>query len=144
MLIYTRLAATRAFGPILSSASIEQHHALRIEFKKLRYTVEYFQEVLGRRSKAVIAELKLLQDHLGELNDAQVAAMLIREFIDRQEQAQAQLPIGERSNLEDVVGYMGWHHARRHRLMSDFGEVWEKHFLANSFRDDLASAVASL
>lgn len=54
ILIYGRLAAVRAFNTILETAALEQFHALRIEFKKLRYTVEYFREVLGAESKAVI------------------------------------------------------------------------------------------
>ena len=49
VLIYTRLASVRAFETHLEDAPIERLHMLRIEFKKLRYTVEYFQEVLGKR-----------------------------------------------------------------------------------------------
>ena len=40
VLIYTRLAGVRAYGPLLSTASLEQLHALRIEFKKLRYALD--------------------------------------------------------------------------------------------------------
>ena len=54
---------------------------LRIEFKKFRYTVEYFREVLGKRAFEVIEEVKPLQDHLGDMNDAQVASQILREFI---------------------------------------------------------------
>jgi CHAD domain-containing protein len=73
LLIYTRLASVRAFNAILPDASIEQLHGLRIEFKKLRYTIEFFREVLGEEARAVIDDLKALQDHLGDLNDAQGA-----------------------------------------------------------------------
>jgi CHAD domain-containing protein len=65
VLVYTRLAAVRAYEPLLNAATLEQLHALRIEFKKLRYTLEYFREVLGGESKAVIDEIKTMQDHLG-------------------------------------------------------------------------------
>jgi len=39
MMIYQRLAAVRAYDAILNNASFVQLHALRIEFKKLRYSV---------------------------------------------------------------------------------------------------------
>ena len=96
LLIYTRLANVRAFDPFLVDAPIERLHALRIEFKKLRYTVEYFKEVLGKKAESVIDELKQIQDHLGDLNDAQVATQILREFIDIWESQQAELPISER------------------------------------------------
>jgi CHAD domain-containing protein len=44
-LIYTRLEAVRAYEAILPQATIPQLHLLRIEFKKLRYAVEFFRDV---------------------------------------------------------------------------------------------------
>ncbi|MEW5867670.1 MAG: CHAD domain-containing protein [Chloroflexota bacterium] len=143
MLIYERLAVVRAFDPLLANASIEQLHALRIEFKKLRYTVEYFSEVLGAKARLVIEDLKVLQDHLGDLNDAQVAADLLREFLDEWEPRQADLPIHERQNLEGVVNYLASRHAERHRLMVTFQSAW-KRFMRPAFRRNLASAVSVL
>ncbi len=95
-------------------------HALRIEFKKLRYTVEYFSEVLGKRSVEVINDLKLLQDHLGDLNDAQVATQILGEFIEGWDAQQQTLPIQERQNIEEVVNYLAERHAERHHLMVTF------------------------
>ena len=63
VLIYTRLASVRAYGPILGTATIEQLHSLRIEFKKLRYTLEFFREVLGEGTKALIEVVKILLAH---------------------------------------------------------------------------------
>jgi len=144
LLIYTHLAIVRAFDPFLVNAPIERLHSLRIEFKKLRYTVEYFREVLGKKAEMVIDELKLLQDHLGDLNDAQVATQLIREFIDIYEPQQAELPISERQNLEGVVNYMAARHAERYRLMAAFQGVWKHHFNNQKFRRNLAQAVSVL
>jgi CHAD domain-containing protein len=142
-LIYTRLGAVRAFDLRLSDASIERLHALRIEFKKLRYTLEYFKEVLGPEAEMIINELKQLQDHLGALNDAQVATRLLREFIDAWEPQQTSLPINERQNLEMVVTYMAYCHAERHRLMSTFPAAWA-HFNRPKFRRNLAMAISVL
>ncbi|MBU1878707.1 MAG: CHAD domain-containing protein, partial [Chloroflexi bacterium] len=47
VVVYQRLAAIRAYEPLLPQADIPTLHALRIAFKRLRYTLEFFQEVLG-------------------------------------------------------------------------------------------------
>ena len=56
-------------------------HVLRIAGKRLRYTLEFFREVLGADATALIARVTALQDHLGLLHDADVAAHLAREFL---------------------------------------------------------------
>ena len=143
VLIYNRLAAVRAYASILVHASIEQMHALRIEYKKLRYTVEYFREVLGEESKAVINDIKKLQDHLGDLNDADVATSILRSFLDGWDARQASLPVSERQNPEAIVGYLAARHAERHRLMVTFQQDWE-FFLRPEFRQNLALAISVL
>lgn len=144
VLIYQRMAAVRAYGPLLQDAPIERLHALRIEFKKLRYTVEYFREVLGKRAFNAIESVKQLQDHLGDLNDAQVATQILREFIDASEKQQESLPIQDRENIEEVVNYMAARHAERHRLLATFGLAWETHFNNRTFRRAIAQAVSVL
>jgi CHAD domain-containing protein len=47
-------------------------HALRIEFKYLRYSLEFVRHLLGKRGETLIAQLKIVQDELGALNDADV------------------------------------------------------------------------
>lgn len=143
VLIYTRLASVRAYDAILKNAPIEQLHALRIEFKKLRYAVEFFREVLGEEAKAVIADLKLLQDHLGDLNDAEVATHILREFLDEWEPRQSALPISERQNPEGIVTYLAARHSERYRLMVSFQETWA-HFNRPEFRHNLALAISVL
>jgi len=143
VLIYTRLAAVRAYDAILKNAPIEQLHALRIEFKKLRYAVEFFREVLGEESKSVIADLKHLQDHLGDLNDAEVATIILREFLDEWEPQQSALPISERQNPEGIVTYLAARHSERYRLMVSFQEIWTQ-FNRPEFRRNLALAISVL
>jgi len=142
-LIYRRLAAVRAYEPFLQNAPIERLHALRIECKKLRYTVEYFGEVLGPQADEVINGLKTLQDHLGDLNDAQVATQTLREFIDAWEPQQAGLPISQRQSLEAIVSYLAARHAELHHLMTTFYEVW-KRVQSAGFKRKLAMAISIL
>jgi CHAD domain-containing protein len=144
VLIYTRIATVRAYAPYLDDAPVELLHALRIEFKKLRYTVEYFQEALGKRARDVIDLLKQMQDHLGDLNDAQVAAQLLSQFIEDWEAGQAALPVEERQTIEEVHHYLAYRQDERQRLMETFQEEWQKHFWQPAFRRYLAEAVSVL
>lgn len=143
ILIYSRMASVRAFEPLLGNARIEQLHALRIEFKKLRYAVEYFREVMGPEAKYVIEVIKRLQDHLGELNDANVATQLLRRFLDDWDASQAGRPIAERQNPGGIIAYLAYQHARRHELMITFQQAWEE-FARPEFRQALAMAIAVL
>jgi CHAD domain-containing protein len=142
-LVYTRLGAVRAYDSLLEHAQIEQLHALRIEFKKLRYAMEFFQEVLGPEAEALISDLKKLQDHLGELHDAQVATEILLEFLDEWEERQEEIPISERQSAEELVNYLAARHADRHALMISFHRAWDM-FNRPEFRRNLALAVSVL
>ena len=142
-LIYTRLASVRAFDAILENASIEQLHALRIELKKLRYTVEFFREVLGNTASAVINDIKKLQDHLGDLNDAQVATELLKDFLTQWDKQQTSRPLLERQNPQAIMAYLAYQYEQRHHLMRTFQEVWS-YFIRPEFRYNLALAVSAL
>jgi CHAD domain-containing protein len=143
ILIYERLASVRAFDAILENAALEQFHALRIEFKKLRYTVEYFREVLGAESKAVINDLKAIQDHLGDLNDADVATKILDDFLSVWDEQQNSLPVAQRQSPEPVLAYMIYRYNERQRLMQTFHTAWA-HFNRPEFQQNLALAVSAL
>lgn len=78
-LIYTQWEAVARFDSVIEHANSATLHELRIEFKRLRYVFEFFEEVLGPSLKFVIKEVKQMQDHLGDLNDAEVAGVLLRD-----------------------------------------------------------------
>ena len=143
VLIYTQFAAVRAYESIVANAAIEQLHALRTEFKKLRYTVENFREVLGEETKDVIEGIKSMQDHLGDLNDAHVACQILRQFIETWEDRQINLPLQERKNPEPVVAYLAAKHAERHQLIVTFPEAWAE-FNRPEFRKKLAFSISVL
>jgi CHAD domain-containing protein len=133
----------RAYEAIVPIASVNQLHALRIEFKKFRYTLEYFREILGEGIRQAIGELKDIQDHLGELHDADVACQLVADFMREWDENQVQKPITERSNPEPIATYLAYLHAERYRLTSSFPEVWQK-FNRPEFRQIIAQAVTAL
>jgi CHAD domain-containing protein len=142
-LLYERYEAVRAYEPILDRAPIETLHALRIDCKRLRYALEFFLEVLGPETKKVIEEVKAIQDHLGDLHDAQVAGDLLRTFIGEYEQAQAATSLIERGSIEGVAQYMASRFAEKHRLLVTFPDAWAR-FTRPEVRRDLALAVSVL
>jgi CHAD domain-containing protein/DNA-binding transcriptional ArsR family regulator len=142
-LIYTRYETVRAYETVLEEAQIETLHALRIDCKYLRYTLEFMQEVLGSEVDAVIDEVKAMQDHLGDLNDAEVAIELLSEFLDGWDAAQTAIPLSQRRSAEGIVTYLASRHAEKHRLVVTFPDAWEK-LNREEVRRSLALAVAAL
>jgi CHAD domain-containing protein/adenylate cyclase class IV len=71
----------RAYEPVMRWADVATLHDLRIAAKWLRYTLEFVREALGRDAGPVIEKVVALQDHIGWLHDADVAAGLARGFL---------------------------------------------------------------
>ncbi|HEX6912018.1 MAG TPA: CHAD domain-containing protein, partial [Longimicrobium sp.] len=61
-----------------ASLSMEERHRLRIEAKRLRYLLEPFADG-DDDARALVKQLKKLQDLLGEMHDAHVARLLLDE-----------------------------------------------------------------
>jgi CHAD domain-containing protein len=144
LLVYERMASVRAFETYLEDAPIERLHMLRIEIKKLRYTLEYFREALGKRAAEAISDLKILQDHLGDLHDAQVAAQILSDFIEAWEIDSQYQPTQERQSIEEVVSYLAARHKERLQLLASFDAAWRTHFRNKTFRQYIAQAVSVL
>jgi triphosphatase len=79
--IWTAYEVLRAYEPVMRWADVTTLHDLRIAAKWLRYTLEFVREALGREAGPVIEKVVALQDHLGWLHDADVAAGLARGFL---------------------------------------------------------------
>src|ERR1035437_11192979 len=91
-LLWSSYEAMRAYELVLPWADVETVHDLRIAAKWLRYGLEFFGETLGPDSPRLLARVVALQDHLGCLHDADVAAKLARDVL--------VAPGGERWRLE--------------------------------------------
>jgi CHAD domain-containing protein len=79
--IWTAYEGVRAYEPVMRWADVTTLHDLRIAAKWLRYTIEFVREALGPESAPVIERVVALQDHLGWMHDADVAAGLARAFL---------------------------------------------------------------
>jgi len=131
---YERL---RSYDEIVPFADVPTLHALRIDAKRMRYTLEFFGEVLPTSSSSLVAELTAVQDHLGFMNDAQIAASLTRGWL--MERA-AQLPIETR---RAAGAYLNSAERDVERLRRSFGRPWRV-VMSRTFRRRLALALGEL
>jgi CHAD domain-containing protein len=127
----------RAYDTVLDGASLLTLHALRIAFKRLRYTVESFEEVLGPEAKLVIKEIRGMQDHLGDLNDTRVVGDALRQFVDQHNAEYSGVPVFLRPDISGVAKYARARETEQQRLLATFPAAW-----ANFNRDDVRRALA--
>jgi CHAD domain-containing protein len=131
---YERL---RAYEPVIRWADIETLHDLRIAAKWLRYTLEFVREPLGPDAGGLIARIVDLQDHLGLLHDADVAAAMARQFL---VEHGGELQPSER----EVIGrYLASRESELARLRGSVGPAW-RGVTGLGFRRRLARALAGL
>ncbi len=138
-LIYNRYQVVRGYETGLDGAPIETLHALRIDCKRLRYSLEFFREVLGPEVEDTIKEVVIMQDHLGDLNDADVACSLLVAFLEGWARAKQR----ERINVSGVTRYLVAKQNDLRELMESFPEAWQK-FNRPEVRRNLALAVSVL
>ena len=138
-LIYNRYQVVRGYETVIEGAPIETLHALRIDCKRLRYSLEFFREVLGQEAEDVIREVVTVQDHLGDLHDADVACSLLVAFLDGWARAEQR----ERINVSGVTRYLVAKQNDLRELIESFPAAWQ-HFNRAEVRRQLALAVSVL
>ena len=62
---------------VASSPAVKDLHELRLILKRFRYTLELFRPCYGSGLEQRLQALKRMQDHLGVVNDCEVAAGLV-------------------------------------------------------------------
>ncbi|MGH2408211.1 MAG: CHAD domain-containing protein [Candidatus Limnocylindrales bacterium] len=135
--IWSAYEQVRAYDSTLAWADLATVHQLRIAGKRLRYALEFFREALGPDTSGLIAKVTALQDHLGALNDADVAIQLGREFLVT---SAARLTP---STIEAVGRFLGARDRDVARLRRSLPAAWRP-VAAESFRRALGRAVSSL
>jgi CHAD domain-containing protein len=109
--------SARSLGP--GSASAE-FHALRIRGKRARYAIESVAPIYGEPADSLARKLAKLQDLLGDVRDAELASLRLRELADASE---LELP----SNAAFVLGGISERSARRARkLRRRFPDVFAR------------------
>jgi CHAD domain-containing protein len=95
----------KALGPAPTDAQL---HELRIRTKRVRYAAEAATPVVGKQARGFARAAASLQDVLGDLNDAVVAAAWLAGWSARDAEAAhaaAQLAASERSTAEALRGH---------------------------------------
>ena len=148
MAIYQRLAAVRAYDEWVSipNPPPERLHSLRIACKRLRYTLEYFREVLGPDTQTPIKSIVVIQDHLGNLQDAVVARVLLADYLQRGIWGRETVPNAQTVAPVDVPGveaYLAAKQAELEHLLESFSELWQR-FQEEEFSRMVAEAIVGL
>ena len=135
--IWASYEQVRAYEPVMRWADVATLHELRIAAKWLRYTLEFVRECLGPDSAALIARVVALQDHLGLMHDADVAAAMTRTFLVER--------AGRLSEVETAaIGrYLVDREREVVRLRRTIGPVW-RGIVGVSFRRGLGRTIAAL
>lgn len=135
--IWAAYEHVRAYEPVLRWADVETLHELRIAAKWLRYTIEFVREPLGPDVGPLIERIVALQDHLGYLHDADVAAGLARAYLVEH--------AGELSETETaaVARYLVERERELQRLRRTVGAPWRR-VAGLSYRRALGRIIAGL
>jgi CHAD domain-containing protein len=122
------------------------YHALRKACKGLRYTLEFFEGVLGPGARPLIKTVKGMQDHLGDLQDAVVTCGVLRDFITWGEWRHHGHSLPEPTELVVAPGaarYMAARQEEMERLVLGFPEVWPT-VAGVGFSRELATVIAEI
>jgi CHAD domain-containing protein len=136
-LIYDHVGHVRAYDGVIAEADATTLHALRIEFKRLRYAVSLFSEIMGGTIKNFVDELKAMQDHLGSLNDVATAQARLTDLIARLD------PDDAAPAIEALRDYMTHLDSKGAALRTATPALWTR-FNGKTVQKHLASAIAAL
>jgi triphosphatase len=136
-LLWAAYEAVRAYELVLPWADVETVHDLRIAAKWLRYGLEFFGETLGPDGPRLLGRVVALQDHLGCLHDADVAAKLARDVL------VARAGELSRPEVEAIGAYMHSNERELARRRRTLGPIWRA-VTGAPFRRALGRATAAL
>jgi CHAD domain-containing protein len=134
VLLFVALAEARSRPPG-PRPTLDDLHGLRIRMKRLRYTIECFQEILGDPGAAFLAAVKDLQDVLGAVQDARVAADRVEEYLQTQEP--------EGAAAKALAAYVRRQRCEANAGARAFPARWRA-FERSGLRERLAGAAAGL
>ena len=148
-IIYQQMADILAYDEWITnpSVSLKELHQLRIAGKKLRYTLEAFEETLSPQTETAITEIRKLQDHLGDVQDALVASEYLRDFLTwgkwgKPKEKKNKLP-QEPILAPGVATYLADRQGELYRQLRTFPEVWA-YFQGDSFKNLMAEVITTL
>lgn len=103
----TRLEEVYDWGKYVDDPyEVHNLHNLRIATKRLRYTLELFEDVLPQDSKSIVEELTKIQDELGTLHDNDVMIALLRLCLGSQDGGSAYEQALSQTNNKQGKAYL--------------------------------------
>ena len=123
-------ATVRAYDESVSvpDVPLARLHQLRIASKGLRYTLEFFAGVLTPDAQPLIEQMKQLQDHLGNIQDAVVACNHLRDFLTGGEWSHAPSKSSRCPRAlivaPEVAAYLAARQTEIRELVRRFPDVW--------------------
>jgi CHAD domain-containing protein/uncharacterized protein YjbK len=146
VVIYQQLANVRAYDALIKSPDLSfvRLHQLRIAFKGLRYTLEFFREVLSPDTAQLIEDIRGLQDHLGNVQDAVVTCSILRDFLTWGTWGQ-EISSREMTHLNPVIApgvvkYLSARQTELQQLVETFPAAWTRIQQAGFFKKVAAVA----
>jgi CHAD domain-containing protein len=149
-IIEVRVAELLSYTPHVEEPEAgEALHDMRIAAKRLRYTLELFEGVLGKPGKAGVKRLKAIQDELGELHNhdvqiAQIEAEL--HALTAEEIAHAETTAPPATSRTDprpgLLALLAHEHDGRRQRHAAFVDLWHR-LEAEDFQKDLTALSSS-
>ncbi len=147
-ILFARWAEARGYDEWITGMDVPltRYHQLRIASKGLRYTLEFFEEVLGENAAGLIEKMKRLQDHLGNLQDCVVACNILRDFITWgtwRRASSKDAPPREIFVAPGVATYLAARQEEIQQLVAAFPPIWSE--ISNvQFNQQLTALVSAL
>lgn len=133
--IWRRYEAVLAYDTAINSdTSQETLHRLRIAFKRLRYTIEFFQEALPPSIKTLHDQLVGAQDDLGAIHDDFAANTYLDQSI---------LPNVKKKSREALEKYRQSREEDSRKMHEDFLQRWRL-LTGLKFKKQLVAEIAAL
>jgi CHAD domain-containing protein len=129
--IYAHYTNMRAYETVMADAPLPVLHELRIEGKRLRYSLEFVAHLLDPEiTPTLVKDLKTLQDRLGSINDAAVMGDRLRRFAEDHPHVAVDRAL---AHLDDVI----------ENERASFAPLWTA-FVGTETRKRIALAIAYL
>ncbi len=165
-ILSVRVAEFYSHAPALDDPNaVEALHEMRIGAKRLRYTLELFEDLFGAVGEKQIKRVKQLQEELGNIHDLDVRINLIRDAlstiagnqVQELDHALAATDTGEHRSIiaaalrpppddprRGLLALLGRQYAERRQHRTEVDRLWAK-YAAEGMRPDLVklSSLAS-
>lgn len=141
--IWREYEAVRQYESAMPAADTEQLHQLRIACKHLRYTLELFEPALGKDAPAQIELVTAMQEQLGSLHDADVAATYFGAMPVDHGEANGNGHASAKGSGSTLAGYLEQRVAERGEILAGVWPLWQE-LTSESTRRKLGKMIGAL